>query len=60
MVIGEYYCQLIGVDVENYFFFGSGLVDKSVNEYLVGWQVLNVSFYLEFDLFCIWIGDCLE
>ncbi|WP_223211316.1 helix-turn-helix transcriptional regulator [Synechocystis sp. PCC 6803] len=59
-VIGEHHRQLTGADAENYFFSGSGLADKSVNEYLAGWQVLNVSFHLEPDLFRTWIGDRLE
>ncbi|MBE9160703.1 helix-turn-helix transcriptional regulator [Nodosilinea sp. LEGE 06152] len=44
---------------EHYFFSGSGLADPGVNEELAGWQVLDVSFHLEPNLFCTWMGDRL-
>lgn len=45
---------------EYYFFSGSGLADSSIHEDCGGWQVLDVSFHLEPELFRLWMGDRLE
>jgi AraC family transcriptional regulator, transcriptional activator of the genes for pyochelin and ferripyochelin receptors len=48
------------VNSEHYFFSGSGLADSSIHEDVSGWQVLDVSFHLEPELFRLWMGDRLE
>lgn len=45
---------------EHYFFSGSGLADRSIHADVSGWQVLDVSFHLEPELFRLWMGDRLE
>jgi AraC family transcriptional regulator, transcriptional activator of the genes for pyochelin and ferripyochelin receptors len=45
---------------EHYFFSGRGLADSSTNEDCSGWQILDVSFHLEPELFRLWMGDRLE
>ncbi|MBD2068744.1 helix-turn-helix transcriptional regulator [Leptolyngbya sp. FACHB-671] len=45
---------------EHYFFSGGGLAESSIHENVSGWQVLDVSFHLEAELFRLWMGDRLE
>jgi AraC family transcriptional regulator, transcriptional activator of the genes for pyochelin and ferripyochelin receptors len=45
---------------EHYFFSGSGLANSSIHEDCSGWQILDVSFHLEPELFQLWMGDRLE
>ncbi len=45
---------------ECYFFSGSGLAEHNVCHYERDLQVLDVSFHLEAELFCAWMGDRLE
>ncbi|MGF1519737.1 MAG: helix-turn-helix transcriptional regulator [Nodosilinea sp.] len=45
---------------EYYFFSGSGLAERNVCHYERDLQVLDVSFHLEPELFCAWMGDRLE
>ncbi|NDJ17354.1 AraC family transcriptional regulator [Myxacorys almedinensis] len=59
-VVQEHLNQQTCFSSEHYFFSGSGLADSNICEWLAGWQVLDVSFHLEPDLFCTWMGDRLE
>ncbi len=59
-VVRDHSQQSTGANLENYFFSGSGLADRGVSEELAGWQVLDVSFHLESELFRTWMGDRLE
>ncbi|MBW4653088.1 MAG: AraC family transcriptional regulator [Kaiparowitsia implicata GSE-PSE-MK54-09C] len=45
---------------ECYFFSGSGLAERDVCHHERDLQVLDVSFHLEPELFCAWMGDRLE
>ncbi|WP_121969933.1 AraC family transcriptional regulator [Leptolyngbya sp. BC1307] len=45
---------------EYYFFSGSGLAERDVCHCERDLQVLDVSFHLEPELFCTWMGDRLE
>jgi AraC-like DNA-binding protein len=59
-VVREHPHQQTCFSSEHYFFSGSGLADSSMCEWSAGWQVLEVSFHLEPELFCTWMGDRLE
>lgn len=45
---------------EYYFFSGSGLAERDVCHHKPDLQMLDVSFHLEPELFCVWMGDRLE